>query len=267
MERPTTQNIIRKAKTVQGKESGESNTCIWHAKLYLSILTDTETSALPSLPNAELLRFNASVSTSNDKTRSSCSLFDCGASHHYLDTAYANSLGLKHRLYGHMRVSVAGEEKVEEDRWQVWLKVAVRGVTGNRINISRWYTIFDLGGIYNLIVGKDWMAAYLHIINHKTNTLHMLEPNWTDLQQGSHLPSTIITTSLVGQRPHQGQLREVRVHCKTVACRSAIDLVSMSFVANCKSAEIFIVNIREHIYKIMDEQEEATPQKPADLET
>jgi len=181
VERPTTQNIIGQAKTVQRKELGEGNARVWHAKLYLSSLTDNETSASPSSPNSDLLRFNASVSTCNNKIRAAYSLFDCGASHPYVDTAYANSLGLKRRLCGCMRVSVAGEEKAEEDRWQVWLKVSVRGVTGNRVNISGWYTIFDLGGIYDLIVGKDWMAANLHIIDHKTNTLHMLEPTWSDL--------------------------------------------------------------------------------------
>jgi hypothetical protein len=131
-----------------------------------------------------------------------------------------------------MGVSVAGEEKAEEDRWQVWLKALVRGVTGNCVDISRRYTIFDLGGIYDLIVGNDLMAANLHIINQKTNTLHMLEPDWSDLQQGSRLPSTIVTMSLVGLRPHQGRLREVRSHCKT---KSAINLVSASCVAKCKS--------------------------------
>jgi len=204
VERPTTQNIIRKAKTVQRKQLGEGNARVRHAKLYLSSLTDNETSAPPSSPNSDLLRFNASVSTSNNKIHSVYSMFDCGASHRYLDTAYANSLGLKSRLCGRMRVSIAGEEKAEEDRWQVWLKASVRGVTGNRVDISGWYTIFDLGGIYDLIVGKDWMAANLHIIDHKSNTLHMLEPDWSDLQQGSRLPSTIVTTSLVGLRPHQG---------------------------------------------------------------
>jgi len=59
----------------------------------------------------------------------------------------------------------------------------------------------------------------------------------------------------------------VRAHCKTVARRSAINLVSVSFVAKCKSSEIFIDNIRERIDKIMEEEEEATPHKPADLET
>jgi hypothetical protein len=44
-------------------------------------------------------------------------------------------------------------------------------------------------------------------------------------------------------------------------------LVSASFVAKSKSSEIFIVNIRESIDRIMEEQEEPSPQKPANLDT
>jgi len=79
-----------------------------------------------------------------------------------------------------MTLSVAGEEKVEDDWWQVWLKASVRGVTGKQSDISWWYMIFHLGGIYDLIVGKDWLAANLHIIDLETNTLPMMEPNWND---------------------------------------------------------------------------------------
>jgi hypothetical protein len=43
-------------------------------------------------------------------------------------------------------------------------------------------------------------------------------------------------------------------------------LVSASFVTKCKSSEIIIVDIRERIDKILEEEEEATPHKPADLE-
>jgi len=93
VKRPTTQNIIGNAKTVQCKELGEGNARIWHAKLYLSSLTDNTTSAPPSSPNSDLLRFNASVSTSNNKIRTAYSFFDCGAPHRYVDAGYANSLG------------------------------------------------------------------------------------------------------------------------------------------------------------------------------
>jgi hypothetical protein len=44
-------------------------------------------------------------------------------------------------------------------------------------------------------------------------------------------------------------------------------MVSTPFVAKCKSKEILVVNIRERIDKIQMQEEEATPHKPADLET
>jgi hypothetical protein len=44
-------------------------------------------------------------------------------------------------------------------------------------------------------------------------------------------------------------------------------MVSASFVADCKSFEFVIANIWEHIDKVMEEEEEPTLPKPADLET
>ena len=61
MQHATTQNIIGNAKMVQRKALGEANARIWHAKLYLSSLTDNETSAPSRWPNSNLLRFDASV--------------------------------------------------------------------------------------------------------------------------------------------------------------------------------------------------------------
>jgi len=82
-------------------------------------------------------------------------LFDCDASHRYMDTFYTNSLGFKRPLCRHMRVCVAAEEKAEQGRWQVWLNASVQGVTGNDVNISGLNTIFDSGGTYDQIVGED----------------------------------------------------------------------------------------------------------------
>jgi hypothetical protein len=74
VERPTTQNIIGTVETVQSKELGGcKEEHIRHAKLYLSSLIHNETSAPPSSPNSDLLRFNASVSTSNNKIHSAYS--------------------------------------------------------------------------------------------------------------------------------------------------------------------------------------------------
>jgi len=95
----------------------------------------------------------------------------------------------------------------------------------------------------------------------------MLEPDWTDSKQGSRLPSTIVMKSVVGPWPHRASLREVRAHCKAVARRSLINLVSAFLVAKCKSSDIHIVIIWERIDKIMEQEEETSSQKPADLET
>jgi hypothetical protein len=43
--------------------------------------------------------------------------------------------------------------------------------------------------------------------------------------------------------------------------------LSASFVAKCQSSEIFIANIRECLAMIMEDEEQATPHKPADLKT
>jgi hypothetical protein len=111
VDRPTTQNIIGKENTGQRNELGERNAPVRPAKLYLRSLTDIATAVRPSSPNGDLLHFKASVSTSNNKICSAYSMFDCGTSLCHVDTAYAKSLGLKHRLCRRMRISVPGEEK------------------------------------------------------------------------------------------------------------------------------------------------------------
>lgn len=128
-------------------------------------------------PNSDLLHFDTSISTSNTNVCSAYYLFDCCASHHYVDAAYTNWLGLKHRLGGCIRVSVAGEVPAEEDRWQVWLTALSSSSTMNCSDISRWDIILDLGGIYDLLVGIGWTAANLPIIHHETNTLGTLGPD------------------------------------------------------------------------------------------
>jgi len=120
VEHPTTQNIIGKAKTVQSEEWGEGKEPhIQHVKLYLSSLTDNETSAPPDSPNSDIQQYNCSVSTSSNQICTQYSWFDSGASHCSPNTAYNNSLRLKHPLCEHMWICVAGEGIAEEDNWQV----------------------------------------------------------------------------------------------------------------------------------------------------
>jgi len=94
----------------------------------------------------------------------------------------------------------------------------------------------------------------------------MLEPDWTELQQGCPLHSAMVTTWPVGLQSHQGPWKQVQACCQRVAYRSAINIVSTIFVAKFKLSGIFILNIRENINKILNE-EDAAPNNPADLTT
>ena len=80
---------------------------------------------------------------------------DPGASHCYIDSKYAESLGLPLRHAGRMTVTTAGTKHPPTDRYQVWLKARICGVTGNYADITGWFTLFDLNGVYDLIVGKN----------------------------------------------------------------------------------------------------------------
>jgi len=165
-------------------------------KLYLSRLTDNETSAPPSPTNSKFLGFTASIYLSNGKICFLYSWFQCGALHCYMNTAYTIFLDCKCQLCRCMKVSGAGDKKVEVDGWHHWPNALVRGININRVDISGWYMIVVFGGIGNLFVRTAWMAANRDIISRKTNTLYLQMPNWTDLQYSFHLPSTIITISL-----------------------------------------------------------------------
>jgi hypothetical protein len=51
---------------------------------------------------------------------------------------------------------------------------SIMGVKGNNVPINREYTVYNLKGFYDLIVGKNWMTANLHIIDHSNNILYLL---------------------------------------------------------------------------------------------
>jgi hypothetical protein len=93
-----------------------------------------------------------------------------------------------------MCITVAGDEKAEEAILQVWFDMPIKGITANRMDILEWQNISHSQDIYYLIVGNDCIAANVHIINDKTNTVYMLKPKPTDLEQHSHLPSGIVST-------------------------------------------------------------------------
>jgi hypothetical protein len=188
------------------------------AHLYLTKVNTIDSTEVES----DLLRFKGKVETVNGKTRSTYNLVDNGASHCYIDPKCVQRLGLKPRRCGRMKVTTAGKEGEEQERWQVYLKNAtMRGEKGNTINVDGWYTIFDLKGCYDLIIGKNWMAKNPHLIDYQTNTLHMLEADWSTLSKGG-VAQFNIQASLYGLRPHQGRESEVTSFCKGVVERAGI---------------------------------------------
>jgi len=100
-----------------------------------------------------------------------------------------------------MSVTTVGINHLPTNRHQVWLKARIRGITRNYTDISGWFTLFDLKGIYDLIVGKSWQSTTRHLVN-SNNVLHLLEANWLLLTDGR--PAFVPWLSLTGLRPHQG---------------------------------------------------------------
>lgn len=192
-----------------------------------------------------LLRFYSEVKTSNKKTRSAYTLFDCGASHGFVDQTYASTLGLPTRKCGKMRVKTADKTSEVLDRVQIYLYANLKGITGNKVNIDGWYTLYDLGGNYDVILGKNWMAKNPHIVNHKDNVLYMLEGDWTSLNKEGRHPTLQKGTAIKGLRSHQGRFRETFQHCLKVATTAGIDIVSAK-EAYCERENIFVAYVRMH---------------------
>jgi len=163
---------------------------------------------------SDLLRFFAKVQTSHSKTCSAYTLMDPGASHCYIDSAFARQLGLPLRHAGCMSIITAGTKHPPEDRYQVWLKGQIWGITGNYADVMGWYTVFDLKGAYDIIIGKNWHSKTHHLVD-TDNVLHLLDADWSLLTD--QRPAFVPKLSLMGLWPHQGRYREVHNHCAAVA--------------------------------------------------
>jgi len=122
------------------------------ARLYLTNLNVIRNDIIDK---SDLLRFYAKVQTFHSKTRSAYTLMDPGASHCYIDTTFAKQLGLPFRHAGRMSIITAGTKHPPKDWYQVWLNGRICGITGNYADVTGWYTVFDLKGIYNNIIGKN----------------------------------------------------------------------------------------------------------------
>jgi len=148
---------------------------------------------------SDLLCFYAKVQTSHSKTRSAYTLMDPGASHCYIDTTFGRQLSLPFRHAGRMTIVTAGTKHPPEDRYQVWLNGRIRGSTENYADVTGWYTVFDLKGTYDIIIGKNWHSR-THHLRDSDNVLHLLDADWSLLTDGRS--AFVPRLFLKGHRPH-----------------------------------------------------------------
>jgi hypothetical protein len=121
-----------------------------HTQLYLKTIEN-----LSINENHQLLRFYSDIRTSNNKTRLAYTLFDSRALHGFIDERYALTLGLAMKSCSKMRITTANNMSATIDRRQLYLEANLTGIRGNQVLIDGWYTIFDLQGSYDVIVGKN----------------------------------------------------------------------------------------------------------------
>ena len=236
-ERPTT-IAEEDIKITQLEKILEENSLAPPANLYFNSIKNSASKEIN-----KLLRFYSEVITSHRKIRSAYTLFDSGASHGFIDMRFASSLGLVTRSCGRMRVTTANETSEVLERKQVYLHAKLKGITGNKVPIEGWYTIFDLQGNYDLIVGKDWMEKNPHFVDHKNNILHMLYGDWSLLDRITGLPQMITDKSIMGLRAHQGRYREMYQHCLNIATSAGVNIISAKEAYQCRK-EILVAYVR-----------------------
>jgi len=145
-----------------------------------------------------------------------------------------------------MSIITAGTKHSPEDRYQVWLNGRIRGITGNYVDVTSWYTVFDLKGAYDIIIGKNWHSKTRYLVD-SDNVLHLLDADWSLLTDGR--PAFVPKLALKGLRPHQGRYREVHNHCTAVAKAASINLISADetrrTMSRFSSDRIFVIDIQE----------------------
>jgi len=145
-----------------------------------------------------------------------------------------------------MSIITAGTKHSPEDRYQVWLNGRIRGITGNYVDVTGWYTVFDLKGAYDIIIGKNWHSKTRYLVD-SDNVLHLLDADWSLLTDGR--PAFVPKLALKGLQPHQGHYREVHNHCTAVAKAASINLISADetrrTMSRFSSDRIFVIDIQE----------------------
>jgi hypothetical protein len=84
------------------------------------------------------------------------------------------------------------------------------------------------------------MTANSYVLDHSTNTLHLLGESWSSLRAGQ--PNMVTTKSIMGLRSHQGALREIQVYCTSVAKAASLTLMTADTVHHSR-VEIMAVNV------------------------
>ena len=127
-------------------------------------------------------------------------LMDPGESHCYIYSTYAKQLGLPLRHAGCISVITAGTKHPTSVRYQVWLEGNIRGIAGNYAAITGWYTLFNLKGAYDLLVGKNWHSTTCHMVD-SGNVLHLLDEEYS----ANGCVAFVLKLALKGLRPQQGR--------------------------------------------------------------
>jgi len=145
-----------------------------------------------------------------------------------------------------MSIITVGTKHPPEDRYQVLLNGRICGITGNYADVTGWYTVFDLKGTYDILIGKNWHSKTRYLVD-SDNILHLLDADWSLLTDGR--PAFVPKLALKGLRPHQGRYREVHNHCAAEAKAASINLISADETRRAMSRlsgdRIFVINIRE----------------------
>jgi len=213
------------------------------ARLYL---TNLKVIQKDIIDKSDLLRFYAKVQTSDSKTRSAYTLMDPGASHCYINTTFEKQLGLPFRHAGCMSIITAGTKHPPEDRYQVWLNGQIRSSTGNYVDVTGWYTVLDLEGAYDIIIGKNWHSKTRHLVD-SDNVLHLLDADWSLLMDGR--PAFVPKLALRGLRPYQGRYREVHNLWVAVGKVASINLISTDETRRAmwrfSGDRIFVIDIQK----------------------
>ena len=121
-----------------------------------------------STNDSNLLWFNFPVLSTSHSTYV---LYDCGASHKFVHEGFIkrqkeSNPQIKSRKRSFIKITTA-KSMDRLTRTESWLTLEMGGY-----KYSGWFIHYDLL-LYNLILGKDWMAMTPHHMDHRRNILYL----------------------------------------------------------------------------------------------